>query len=547
MGNWFRLHPQLSSLIVTKNSASLGPTTQPRGILSPFRNPAHRLIYEKGFQMYKTQRNSRPVLRRAMSCPSSLLILLLLLACAPVMALGQSTIDPDGVDTTPSSDPGSTVVPTPTADPQQIKIGLIGDQTLSSNLAASYAVLQQGVSVLSGRPIDIALHMGDMVESSLSPDQVRTNFGQATTILDQLPVPWYLTAGDHDVNPPAFQQDSPDRSREQLFQQLYGARVPAFATHPWYSFDFHGFHFISLYSFAALWSDSRFGNIFLSQVYDDQFAFLQADLAAHASAKAIIVWVHQPLWYHVSGWQRVHNLLRKYPVAAVISGHFHYSQDASVIDGIHYITVGATGGVKKNGNRQAGNVDLVSVLTVKTAGPHRVTLDLLPLDGQPLFLTPRVDMDRVQALDVQLGNFFDFAQINPVFSKNGQLVSNCSSGTPATIQINEIGDPIDLPLNVKITMNASGAALSGPSFVPDVCQQVISGTECVLKRTVRTFISNYSSVDIDTFSGPLWSSGLSGSAGAGTPLNFNIKTTFNGNSGPFFVQTTASTTVQACP
>src|SRR6202035_4166008 len=99
-------------------------------------------------------------------------------------------------------------------------------------------------------PIRIGI-VGDLVESSRSPAQVAALFNQATGILDQLPVPWFLTAGDHDVNPPAFQQDSPDRSREQLFQQLYGARVPAFAVHPYYSFDLNGYHFISLYSFGA--------------------------------------------------------------------------------------------------------------------------------------------------------------------------------------------------------------------------------------------------------------------------------------------------------
>jgi hypothetical protein len=478
-----------------------------------------------------------------------ILLLLLLFASVPFQVLAQTATlsDPTGLDSTLPSSPTSTTTTSaaPTTDPPPIRIGLIGDQTFSTNLQASYGVLQQGVGLLSGQGIDIALHAGDLVESSLSPAQITANFNQATGILDGLGVPWYLTAGDHDVNPPTFQQDSPDHSREQLFQQLYGQRVPAFAAHPWYSFDFHGYHFISLYSFGALWSDSRFGNIFLSQVYDDQFAFLQNDLANHANATAIIVWVHQPLWYHISGWQRIHNLLRRYPVAAVISGHLHYSQDASVIDGIHYITVGATGGFKKNGNRQAGDVDLVSILTVK--GPKHVSLDLFPLDGQPLFLTPRVDMDRVQALDVQLGNFFDFSQVNQVFNKNGLLVGDCTSGSPATIQIAEIGDPIDLPLDVQITPNTPGAGISNPHFAAGVCQQVISGTECVLKRTVRTFISNYSSVDIDTFDGPLWSAGLSGSAAPGTPLNFNVKTTFTGTSGQFFLQTTASTTVQACP
>ena len=328
----------------------------------------------------------------------------------------------------------------PTPNPARpIHIGIIGDQTFSEDIQASYGVLSQGVNMLSSKPIDVVLHVGDLVESTLPTGQVAALFSQATGILSQLPAPWYLTAGDHDVSPPVFQQDSPDHSREELFQQLYGARVPQFAIHPWYSFDQQGFHFISLYSFGSLDSDSRFGNIFLSQVYDNQFEWLQADLAAHANARAIIVWVHQPLWYHVSGWKRVHELLRQYPVAAVISGHFHYNQDVGVLDGIHYYTVGATGGFKKNGNRQAGDVDHVSILTV--SDPQHVSLELFALDNQPLFLTPRIDMDRVQALDVQLGNFFDFSQVNPVFVQNGQLVNACGSGVPAMIQIAEIQMP----------------------------------------------------------------------------------------------------------
>jgi calcineurin-like phosphoesterase family protein len=439
-----------------------------------------------------------------------------------------------------------------TDTPPPIRIGIIGDQTFSTDIQASYGVLAQGVNVVSGQNVDVVLHTGDLVESTLPPDQVTALFNQATGILDRLPVPWYLTAGDHDVNPPAFQQDSPDRSREHLFQQLYGARVPAFAVHPYYSFDLHGYHFIALYSFGALDSDSRFGNIFLSQVYDDQFEWLKGDLKAHSDARGIIVWVHQPLWYHVSGWQRVHELLRKYPVAAVISGHFHYNQDGGKIDGIRYLTVGATGGFTKVGSRQAGDVNHVSVVTV--AGAKVADVQLLALDNQPLSLTPRVDMDRIQALDVQLGNFFDFASRNPVFLKNGQLVSSCATGAPATVQIVQIGDPTDLPLDVKIDFSTSPpgvVTLSSPSFTAGQCTQTVSPTECVLPRTARTFISNYSSVDInEDFEPPLWQTGIA-PAGAGpqpgTALNFKITTTIQGASGPLFLDTTVSTTVQACP
>lgn len=438
-------------------------------------------------------------------------------------------------------------------DPQGlIRIGIIGDQTFSTDLQASYAILQQGVGVLSTQDLDVVLHTGDLIESSRSPSEVTALFNQGASILDQLPVPWFLTAGDHDVNPPAFQQDSSDRSREQLFQQLYGQRVPAFASRPFYSFDVGGYHFVALYSHQALHADPRFGNIFLAQIYDDQLAWLAEDLEAHEDARAVVVFLHQPLWYHWSGWQRVHELLRQYKVAAVITGHHHYDQDNGTLDGIRYITVGATGGATKNGSRDAGDVHHVSVL--RLAGDNLVSLTLLPVsDNLPLSLTPRVDMDRVQALDVQLGNFFDFAQRNPVFLKEGQLVESCDTGAPAMIEITQIGNPTDLPLDVKITFTSSpsGVVLDSPGFTAGQCDQVVSPTECTLPRTARTFISNYSSVLIDEFfSPPLWTTGLAPAGSGpqpGTVLSFDVRTTFEGASGELFLETTVSTTVQACP
>lgn len=427
-----------------------------------------------------------------------------------------------------------------------ITIGVIGDQTFAVDLQAAYAILDRGVGELSRQRLDVVLHCGDLLESSRPVAEVQTQFNQATAILDTLPVDWFLTAGDHDVNPPGFQQDSADRSREQLFQQLYGARVPAVLQHPWYSFDVGQYHFIALYSHQVLHADPRFGNIFLAQVYDDQFEFLRNDLEAHKNAKGIIVFVHQALWYHAAGWQRVHELLTKYPVAAVISGHHHYDQDSGTIDGIRYLTVGATGAFTKHGSRDAGDVQHVSVVKVLNDTVTQIKLISLS-DNRPLDLTPRVDMDRVQALDVQLGNFFDFGQRNPVFVKNGQLVGNCTANTPATVHIEQIGNPIDLPLDVRIAFSSSpsGVSLSGPAFGAGQCL-TSSGTQCRLARTARTFVSNYSSVLIDEFT-PLWTAGLAGTAQAGTVLKFNIRTSFAGASANLFLETDVTTTVQSCP
>ena len=434
----------------------------------------------------------------------------------------------------------------------KIRIGIVADQTFSTNIQASYEVLEQGVAILSAQDLDVVLHPGDLIESSGSPEEVEALFDQAAAIMDQLPVDWFLAAGDHDVNPPGFQQDSPDRSREALFQQLLGARIPAFAVNPFYSFDVGDFHFIALYSHQVLHATPRFGNIFLGRIFDDQLEFLAADLEENEDADAIIVFIHQPLWYHWSAWKPVHELLREFPVAVVISGHFHYDQDAGEIDGIRYLTVGAAGGFTKNGSRDAGDIDHVAVLEVGDDG--ELELELLPIsDNLPLEITPRIDMDRVQALDVQLGNFFFFAQRNPVFVKNGQLVDACDGGQPATVEIVEIGDPTDLPLNVKFdfSSNPAGVVLDSPGFTPGVCQQVISDTECILPRTARTFFSNYSSVLInETFGPPLWTTGLAVSGGPpapGTVLSFNVRTIIDGDSGELFLERTVSTTVSACP
>ena len=294
-----------------------------------------------------------------------------------------------------------------------INIGIIGDQTGSYDLAQSYSILQHGVQVLSQKNIDVVIHVGDMLESTAPETEVRSQFAQATAIMDQLPVSWYMTEGDHDVNPPVYQQDSSDRSREALFQQLYGARVPQVLQHLYYSFDVGDYHFVAIDSQEALHADPRWGNIFLAQVSDQQYAWLASDLAAHKNAKAIIVFLHQPLWYNWSAWKRVHNLLRHYPVATVVAGHFHYDQKEGSIDGIRYVVVGATGGMVKQGDRDAGDMQHVSVMHVK--GPRQVKFNLISLtDNLPLHFTPRVDMDKIQSMDIVLGELWNFASTNPV-------------------------------------------------------------------------------------------------------------------------------------
>jgi len=433
-----------------------------------------------------------------------------------------------------------------------IRIGIIGDQTGTHDLAQAYLVLQAGVAALKNRQLDVVLHVGDLLESSKSLAEIQQQFSDGTTILDTLNVPWYMTPGDHDVNPPSFKQDSTDRSRETLFKQLYGARVPAVKKHPYYSFDVKGYHFIALYSHETLHADPRWGNIFLAQITDQQYQWLADDLRQHANAKGVVVFIHQPLWYNWSAWTRVHHLLQKHRVAAVVSGHFHYDQGERRIGGIHYLTVGATGGTVKQGDRDAGNVQHVSV--IKVEGKQLTGLKLIAVsDNLPLKITPRVDMDKIQALDVMLGELWNFASTNPVFVKNGTLLNDCNSTTPAGIHITPLGNPTDTSLNIRISYSSDdkNILLASAGFVTDQCNDIVGPFECNLQRSSRIFFSNLSSVSVNPYAGPLWRATLGVVQGEtpnpGAKLHFDIRLGYAGKSGDLALTRRASTSVVACP
>jgi hypothetical protein len=208
----------------------------------------------------------------------------------------------------------------------EIEIGFIGDQTGAADLDKAYQVLQQGVDAINRERPDVVLHVGDLVESLQTRDQITARFNQATAILGGLVSPGYMTAGDHDVSPPNFVQNSPDHSREALFQALYAKLNPLVQKRLYYSFDVNGYHFVVLYSTETLDSDPRWGSIFYAGISDAQYEWLAADLAAHAASRGVFVLLQQPLWYMWSTWDRVHQLLARFPTKAVIAGHFHYNQ-----------------------------------------------------------------------------------------------------------------------------------------------------------------------------------------------------------------------------
>jgi len=178
-----------------------------------------------------------------------------------------------------------TLLLTPLIVLAQLKIGIIGDQTGSADLAKSYEVLQNGCKTIAEYEPALVLHVGDLVESSKTNKEIRADFKQAVGYLNSIKynsktVPWYITAGDHDVNPPDdYTPGTTNRSKEKLFLELvkneYAKRGSKISPDKlYYSFNYGGYHFICLFSEDNLRTDPRWGNIFMDKVLNNQFKWL---------------------------------------------------------------------------------------------------------------------------------------------------------------------------------------------------------------------------------------------------------------------------------
>lgn len=357
-----------------------------------------------------------------------------------------------------------------------LKVGIIGDQTGSADLEQSYRILAKGIETLKAHQVELVLHVGDLVESSREEAAIRRDFHTAAALLSTLHVPWRITPGDHDVNPPVRSANSSDRSRETLFKELLAAGAPPAGDRLYYSFDQGGYHFVALDALEHLHTDPRWGNIYLARISEEQRQWLRADLEGHKGAAGTIVFLHQPLWYNWAGWAPVHQLLREHGVLAVFAGHFHYDQDDGELDGVHYRVIGATGATVKNANRNAGGMHQVAVLTLKN---HTAECTLLDAEsGEAVRFTTRSDADRVQALDYALGALSGFADSNRFFLKNGAVVNDCASAQPAKMCIFAVGNPIDLPVRLAIDHDPAVFRLIAPRFAEGLCGKEDNGLRC---------------------------------------------------------------------
>jgi hypothetical protein len=377
---------------------------------------------------------------------------------------------------------------------RSISIGVVGDQFGSYDAQNTFMIMEKGVNRLSKMSPDIVLHVGDMLESIRNIDDFsdyKENYDKAVGIMNTFDCPWLLAVGDHDVVPATFKALSSDRSRETWFMELIKDSGLPIHENPYYSYDYKGFHFIVLYSMENLHTDPRWGSIFLNKINEDQINWLKEDLESQDQKNGIVVLVHHPHWYVWQNWQPVHDLLKQYPTHAVIAGHYHYDQDESTVDGIRYLVMGCTGGVIKDADKNSSSQE-IGMIEIDNKGVKNIQLFDVD-DGSELEWTPRISMDRIQALSCMLDNLW---QDESLYRKNGHVYAGNNDEPLSLIDLESLTNPIDLPIRISIEA-------SGPQQWLIAQEQVVNDT-ALFNPGFRAGWANYSTVGNWSTLDPVW-------------------------------------------
>ncbi len=209
------------------------------------------------------------------------------------------------------------------ADPAQndYRFAILGDRTGD----AQPGVYEQIWREIDAWHPDFAINAGDTIQGN-NDATAAAEWRALRPLWQRGGFPMYFTPGNHDIWSPASRR---------IFERE--TRHP-----PFYSFDYQDAHFTVL--------DNSQGSEFSMGLNSGQMEFLDRDLSEYRSQPIKFVFFHKPFWLIPvklqSGHFPFHELISKYGVQWVISGHGHQYVRA-VQDGVTYLEAPSSGGKLK--------------------------------------------------------------------------------------------------------------------------------------------------------------------------------------------------------
>lgn len=228
---------------------------------------------------------------------------------------------------------------------------ILGDRTGGTD--SGLTILEQAVAELNFLDPDLVMTVGDLIDGYNKPHQWKAQMERYKQIMSVLKMPWYPTAGNHDVYGDGG--SSKDTRNESLYLEHFGPL--------YYSFDYKNAHFIVLYSDEHLSYRNPPKD---QQMSREQLDWLIQDLE-ETDAKHTFVFLHHPRWnYEGDVWKPVHDVLvQSGKVSAVIAGHWHRYRSDGERDGIRYYCLATTGAHQDKGYENAGLLHHYNLVTVR--------------------------------------------------------------------------------------------------------------------------------------------------------------------------------------
>jgi 3',5'-cyclic AMP phosphodiesterase CpdA len=204
------------------------------------------------------------------------------------------------------------------------RFSILGDRTGDAEPNV-YESVWRDVGLL--RP-DFVINVGDTIQGG-NDATAEAEWRALRPLWDRSKIPQFFTPGNHDIWSPISRR---------IYEKETGH--PAF-----YGFNYQNAHFTVL-------DNSQTENL-----SDQQMQFLERDLQQNIDRSPKFVLFHKPFWLipvmFQSGQFRFHQLIQRYGVGYVISGHGHQYVRA-VQDGIVYLEAGSSGGKLKGQGFERG-------------------------------------------------------------------------------------------------------------------------------------------------------------------------------------------------
>ena len=266
--------------------------------------------------------------------------------------------------------------------PGQFQFVIIGDRTGGANVLKTFQLAMPQINLLQP---EFVINVGDLIEGySDQAAELNAEWNEADSDLNVLEMPFFRTAGNHDIS---------NETAKKVWLDRYGAT--------YYYFVYKNALFIVLdteYSRPApppgmkekieLYNrlqteDPAAAQAMLAEFMSDesvvaglsapaefdekQLAWLRQTLADHPDVRWTFLFMHEPCWEKPSDtFKQIQAALtgRKHTMFA---GHLHY-YDYDNIDGHEYITMGPAGASFHH--EGPGNVDHIMWVTLDDAGPQ---------------------------------------------------------------------------------------------------------------------------------------------------------------------------------